>query len=404
MKKIQVFVQFVAMSCIVIIVLIARTDVVDLAGNMAKKVVRRILVSDGASPPNTTKKVLVYTAFFGSRPWDMPGMDSPPTLFTQYDKRPCPFRCYITYNKSELPDSDGVLFHTRDLPVTKELYALSLKRPQRQRWVIFGMENPKNVPNHVQNLNGLFNWTMMYTRNADIYTTYGLYRNITPDEIPKNYINYAKGKSKLVAIAFSNCGKPRDEIVSKLTQLIPVTIFGRCNRHFPMRSKGVEECPKGTPQCARTLRKFKFYLSFENALCKDYITEKYWETPFWYDMVPIVYGSNYDAMNSIPGSYINVFDFPSIEALAKYIQFLDKNDTAYNEYFRWKTKYQRIDPYFGCQLCADLHNKELPAKVHTDLRDFWSEENSCSHEENELVSDLVDGTREEGGGGGGRKL
>ena len=52
-------------------------------------------------------------------------------------------------------------------------------------------------------------------------------------------------------------------------------------------------------------------------------------------MVPVVYGAGpYDTI-APPKSYINVFDFKNVHELAEYLLYLDKNDTAYNEYFRW---------------------------------------------------------------------
>lgn len=37
-----------------------------------------------------------------------------------------------------------------------------------------------------------------------------------------------------------------------------------------------------------------------------------------------------------PGSFIHVDQFDSVESLVNYLEYLDKNDTAYLEYFRWK--------------------------------------------------------------------
>ncbi len=40
---------------------------------------------------------------------------------------------------------------------------------------------------------------------------------------------------------------------------------------------------------SRIQKDYKFYLAFENSLCKHYVTEKFWER-IPYDMVPIVMG------------------------------------------------------------------------------------------------------------------
>ena len=52
-------------------------------------------------------------------------------------------------------------------------------------------------------------------------------------------------------------------------------------------------------------------------------------------MVPVVYGlGNYSAV-APPHSFINVLDFAGPAELAAYLKYLDGNDTAYNEYFRY---------------------------------------------------------------------
>lgn len=57
-------------------------------------------------------------------------------------------------------------------------------------------------------------------------------------------------------------------------------------------------------------RDYKFYLSFENSICRDYVTEKFYNA-LLFKTVPIVYGgANYSAV-APKGSYINVRDFPS---------------------------------------------------------------------------------------------
>ncbi|BHF75018.1 hypothetical protein SprV_0501811100 [Sparganum proliferum] len=55
-------------------------------------------------------------------------------------------------------------------------------------------------------------------------------------------------------------------------------------------------------------------------------------------MVPIVYGASREefCQRAPPNSYIHVDDFENVEELARYLQYLDKNDTAYATYFAWK--------------------------------------------------------------------
>lgn len=55
---------------------------------------------------------------------------------------------------------------------------------------------------------------------------------------------------------------------------------------------------------------YKFYLAFENSLCRDYITEKFY-LALLYNVVPVVYGgANYT--NLAPKkSFIDIRDFKS---------------------------------------------------------------------------------------------
>ena len=58
-------------------------------------------------------------------------------------------------------------------------------------------------------------------------------------------------------------------LVLRMTRkYIKVDVFGRCSGKFGQH--------RGCRNLAACLKTFKFYLAFENALCEDYITEKYW--------------------------------------------------------------------------------------------------------------------------------
>ena len=177
-------------------------------------------------------------------------------------------------------------------------------------------------------------------------------------------INYAEGKTKTVAWFASNCVKHRIDFVKRLQQSgIRVHVGGGCARHM----KDTIKCSRktGYDACTNILKDFKFYFSAENGFCTDYITEKYYIQPFLGNAIPIVLGGgNYsDHKNAIPNSYINPLDFLNFDKFAAHIKMLDRNDTAYNEYFNWKDSWfsgWRIDfvkscSSFICDICTNLH-------------------------------------------------
>ncbi|KAK3722062.1 hypothetical protein QZH41_007363 [Actinostola sp. cb2023] len=190
---------------------------------------------------------------------------------TQIDGKPCAHTCRITYNKSALEQCDAVVFHNRDMPGAQSFQSIEKQRTQRQRWIYFTQENPQNVGGEpAAKYNGIFNWTITYRRDSDIVYPYGSYREITANEVPNDHhdTNYAKGKDNLIAWTVSHCGTPRDRVATKLSEFVPVSVYGLCSRLFPNKNKPLKEddCPRYTEQCSKILRTFKFYLALENGI------------------------------------------------------------------------------------------------------------------------------------------
>ena len=319
--------------------------------------------------------VLIYTRFFGSYPWE--GLEDT-QKFIQFKGKACHVQnCVVSYKKEDFSSSDAVIFHARDLPSVNELRELHYKRPANQAWVFFLLESPAHSPDTAQ-YDGLFNWTMSYRRDSDVYHPYGFYAPLEAgDEKPKAPTDYSLGKDKLVVWTVSNCAGKRFSYVDKLKPFVKVDIFGGCGSSAcPIRRGIISE------DCSKLLRSYKFQLAFENTECLDYVTEKYWGSPLEHGIVPIVMGGADYKEIAIPGSYINVLDYPSVKALADYLLYLDKNNTAYNEYFRWKTKYKVEGCLHGndlsrhyhwtCDLCALANNASAKSKVYEHLENFWS--------------------------------
>lgn len=301
------------------------------------------------------KTIVLYTSFFGERPW----------LFVHehqdYTKTcGCDFNsCRLTYTTSEVSKADAVLFHARNMPGLAELDNLNKVRKPNQKWIYFIMENPRNAPD-VWPLDKYFDWTLTYRLSSDFRTPYARHMRIIGEK-PALNVNYAQGKTKQVAWFVSNCNHKRDKLVFKLEEFgVQVSVGGACANKFPHQIQCSDR------DCKDELRKHRFYFAAENGLCEDYITEKYWYKSSEVNTIPIVLGgSNYfDSRLAIPGSFIDPFDFENPKKLANHLQELTKNDTMFNSYFKWKTEWKlyglgRGCEEFMCHICTKLHEKPL---------------------------------------------
>ena len=74
--------------------------------------------------------------------------------------------------------------------------------------------------------------------------------------------------------------------------------------------------------------KYYFYLAFENSICTDYISEKFWRN-FNQPVIPVVMGGGNYLRDAPPNSYIDVNDFSTVEELANYLKSL-QNDRVSN--------------------------------------------------------------------------
>ena len=99
------------------------------------------------------------------------------------------------------------------------------------------------------------------------------------------------------------------------------------------------------------------------------------------DTVPVVMGLvNYTRLLTQPGSFIDVRDFSSPEALAQYLHYLSANDTAYNIYIEQKHRITckgHFGDVFSCRLCLYLHRHQGEVQIAKDIRVFWGVKQRC---------------------------
>ena len=337
---------------------------------------------------NETRTILFYTPWFGRKPW-------PDIATTKLYLSECPTKkCKITYNVDDVGKSDLIIFHAPDIPRfvrTKELEKIQKYRCATQRMAFLSQENIMNDPLESDILlpEGFFNWTITFKRESDFHLPYGSYVRLPSAEKPSKLTNYAAEKTKFVMWAVSRCGRIREKYVKKLVNYINVDIYGECSRIYGQDN----QCLRSR-NCDDVFKPYKFTLAFENGVCTDYITEKFW-IALQRNSVPVVLAKDYYSADVVPpGSFISVQDFPSVKALAEYLLYLDKNDTAYNEYFSWKQKFANQQKlrfrYAACDICEALHNQCLEPKVyHNIFQTFWNEDVDCKGREQKL-SELLD--------------
>ncbi len=329
--------------------------------------------------------------------WDtveLPGQYQPKTIsilmWTKYynnrdltehvrNESPIPDWCNVTFDRDQLYASQAVVFHVtgQDLDL-KDLPA----RKRHQPWVFYIIEPPVYMARDPVPLNGLFQRTMSYRLDSDYPCPYGFVQSLPGSSMENPYFSDPdfprKSKTKPVAWMVSHCStvSHRELLVKELQKYIPVDIYGYCG---PLRCD-----PKDEEGCYEKLgRKYKFYLSFENSLCKDYITEKF-SNALRFNMVPVVYGGgNYSSILPFPKSFIDVNDFRTIRELGDYLLDLHRNDTAYGEYFEWRRHYSvRIRQGFGGfrRMCFALQSgeNERGRVVGRNIKEWWVEKGGCS--------------------------
>uniref|UniRef100_X2B8R5 Fucosyltransferase n=1 Tax=Capitella teleta TaxID=283909 RepID=X2B8R5_CAPTE len=235
-------------------------------------------------------------------------------------------------------DSHAILFRGRRIDVNN----LPPTRTQTQKWLFYEFEPPYKVWQYVNLtlLKDSFNITSTYSRDSDVFKNIYIRKCWYDFEKQKQMIkdlettDFASKKRGMAAWFVSVCRtqSKREKYVKEMQKHIPVDVYGECGN---LKCGSSVQTSAETAECERRLLhnkgSYKFYLAFENSLCTDYVTEKLWKLAE-YNVVPIVMGA-VDYANMRPkDSYIDVQDFESPKALAKFLKYLDKNSTAYNEY------------------------------------------------------------------------
>ena len=219
-----------------------------------------------------------------------------------------------------------------------------LSRNPNQIWIARSLEAAITTMdfNHNSPFINLFNWTVSLSHRATIQDSYitihKLEHKIPMSEIKENYRKLNKDKSFCWMVSQCKVYNNRFTVGSKIINELPdkIHMWGAASQ-ICMKSANqsrIINLGRNTRNNTHAIiKKCKFYFSFENSNCSDYITEKFPNAIINY-AIPIVNGWRKSYQQKLPGSFIHVSDFASIADLTSHLRYLLSNETAYFEYFR----------------------------------------------------------------------
>lgn len=342
-------------------------------------------VQPGGKSSPLKKVVVLFKKFFSL------------TNSSELASRGCPeWRCLFTSNASEAESADAVVFHAK----FSGSRSVPRRRHAHQRYIWVNREAPPNTRSLMRRRN-FFNWTYTYHSSSDLFSPIGVLLPIEATELParaptpgesrttflkyeqdleagvsleddprKNWSRFLR-RPRLAAWVVSHCrtNSRRETYVRELRKYVPVSVYGRC---------GWMGCPKTSRNrvCfAKVLApNYSFYLSFENSICADYMTEKVWNA-MKYGLVPVVYGgANYSALLP-PNSYVDANNLKP-EDLARLLKSIAASPREYGRYHLWRLYWKVIQAWPHCELCYKLHN-DHSFTSYPEVKAWWNAVGNC---------------------------
>jgi hypothetical protein len=306
--------------------------------------------------------------------------------FSPFDLRgSCTDHCIFTNNTRLLNKSNAViLFRSLRKPPPRKL--------TNQKWIYFTNESPAHIGPILTNtawkrVAAKFDWLMSYRPRSDIVFSFG---NLTKSESTP-YFDYSKifaEKTKDVVWLVSHCdtNSKRELYVKELQKYISVDIYGKCgNKNCTSPIHKAEDFTS----CKSFLSlQYKFYLSFENSLCDNYVSEKVYGV-YGGDnmMIPVVRSAPNSASFLPTGTYISTSGFKSPKQLAEYLKEVGSSEEKYISILKEKHKYKLI-PWMEnykqtiCNLCKMLKSPSKNRNVVGNIYQ-WLSEDKC-HRPNDI--------------------
>jgi hypothetical protein len=230
------------------------------------------------------KTILLWTPFLGDFAYFYGLGERKPFV-----ENNCPVsNCELTSDKERINESDFIVFHMAD-----KISSLPSHRSVNQRWIFMLYESPVNSKRITEHYHIHFNMTSTYKIDSHFPGFYAVrslikWKSTKSSEFYNENTDYLNEKVNFAVAIISNCNdeSKRLEYINELQSSITVDIFGKCGNPCPSKFIKTDEPGKCKEIVAE---EYKFYLAFENSICLDYITEKFFDI-LKYNIIPVVLG------------------------------------------------------------------------------------------------------------------
>jgi hypothetical protein len=229
-----------------------------------------------------------------------------------------------------MDEAAAVVFHLPTLPPA--LFSDGgVHKKSGQVWVAWYIECEAHYP-HLEDpaFMSRFDLTMSHHQEADIFSTYlppdfaELSRKPVPEKEPGKIVN---------AFISSHVNKSgRVQYLMRMMSVLDIHSYGKLIPNMPTGAD------YGHDFKLDTISKYKFTIAFENAVARDYVTEKFYD-PLITGSVPVYLGAP-NISDFIPGEncFIDASDWDDPEALARHILDVSRDEALYQSYFEWKKR------------------------------------------------------------------
>lgn len=247
-----------------------------------------------------------------------------------YPAHEAPEQFVITTERRFMDEAAAVVFHLPTLPPALFTDG-GVHKKSGQIWVAWYVECEAHYP-HLDDpaFMSRFDLTMSHRREADIFSPYlppdfgELSRRPVPEKEPEKIVN------AFISSHFNKSG--RLQYLMRMMKVLDVHSYGRMIPNMPSGDDN------GHKFKLDTISRYKFTIAFENAIARDYVTEKFFD-PLIAGSVPVYLGAP-NIRDFAPGDncFIDASEWESPESLARHILDVSRDEALYQSYFKWKKR------------------------------------------------------------------